>query len=393
MRNNIVMNSAKAQFWRVNMMVWVLFAFVVGDVIVRQIENTGPDPKVVYPLLFIGFLTVAARTYIGSRRPEDVFTFTPLLTGLDIFIISLAVYVTGRRDSPFWLLYFPLLVSEVFTASPRQIVSMIGLVGILHTLSSLPLRNPADYGALFTRLFFLLVVAGIARSVSKAHLQRVRELARLRERVTLADERQRIAREFHDGLGHTLVNSVLGLELVRRLANRDPEKADTMLGEQATTLREALESMRYVVWQMQSSSETRSLETQIRLFAKQLEERASLQVTCELPNDPMDLAPSVEVMLARVVQESLTNIAKHAKNATKVSIGLTHHSDRIEAVIEDDGQGFDPSKVIGGSGLQHMKERIETLGGQFEIVSTPSKGTCIRLSVPTDDANKVQEKH
>jgi signal transduction histidine kinase len=72
---------------------------------------------------------------------------------------------------------------------------------------------------------------------------------------------------------------------------------------------------------------------------------------------------------------------------------LTHHSDRIEAVIEDDGQGFDPSKVIGGSGLQHMKERIETLGGQFEIVSTPSKGTCIRLSVPTDDANKVQEKH
>jgi signal transduction histidine kinase len=89
----------------------------------------------------------------------------------------------------------------------------------------------------------------------------------------------------------------------------------------------------------------------------------------------------------------LTNIAKHAKNATKVSIGLTHHSDRIEAVIEDDGQGFDPNKVIGGSGLQHMKERIETLGGQFAIDSTPDKGTCIRLSVPTNEASKVQEKH
>jgi signal transduction histidine kinase len=89
----------------------------------------------------------------------------------------------------------------------------------------------------------------------------------------------------------------------------------------------------------------------------------------------------VETALYRIVQESLTNVVKHAR-ASHVSIALTRMHGSVKAVIEDDGQGFDPGSPDGGHGLVGMRERIALLGGRLQVESSPGAGTTIAVDVP-----------
>jgi signal transduction histidine kinase len=93
------------------------------------------------------------------------------------------------------------------------------------------------------------------------------------------------------------------------------------------------------------------------------------------------LPTEVETALYRIVQESLTNIVKHAR-AQRVSIVLTRMEGSVKAVVEDDGQGFDPAATDGGFGLVGMGERLGLLGGRLRIESSPGAGTTIAADVP-----------
>jgi signal transduction histidine kinase len=93
------------------------------------------------------------------------------------------------------------------------------------------------------------------------------------------------------------------------------------------------------------------------------------------------LPSEVETALYRIVQESLTNIVKHA-HAQRVSIALTKMEGSVKAVVEDDGQGFDPASTDGGFGLVGMGERLALLGGRLRIESSPGAGTTIAVDVP-----------
>jgi signal transduction histidine kinase len=113
-------------------------------------------------------------------------------------------------------------------------------------------------------------------------------------------------------------------------------------------------------------------------------EQTGLGVQLEAQLGRERLPREAETALYRIVQEALTNVVKHAR-AENVSILLTRRGAGVAVVVEDDGRGFDPADVSGGSGLQGMADRLAAVGGSLEIRSTPGRGTTVAGHVPVTE--------
>jgi signal transduction histidine kinase len=194
-------------------------------------------------------------------------------------------------------------------------------------------------------------------------------------------ERRRLARELHDETGQALTSTLLGLKsLEERLADDAARVALTELREHVV---DALQNVRRLAVELRPAvlddfGLVAALERLTGSFAEQTEIRVDFNSAL----GDARLASDVETALYRVVQESLTNIAKHA-HARNVSVSLSRRGGAVAAVIEDDGVGFDPRTVPeDGIGLLGMRERLALLDGRIEIESRRGAGTTLVAEVP-----------
>jgi len=127
---------------------------------------------------------------------------------------------------------------------------------------------------------------------------------------------------------------------------------------------------------------TPALESLVARFAHQTDLEVKLDVTFEEPR----FAPEIESTVYRLVQEALTNIAKHAR-ATNVSVRLRDSDCDIDLVVRDDGAGFDPQHQSSGFGLIGMRERLALVNGTLHVESSPGAGTLLRASIPVRRAH------
>ncbi|MEW9573275.1 sensor histidine kinase [Rhodanobacter sp. Si-c] len=184
-------------------------------------------------------------------------------------------------------------------------------------------------------------------------------------------ERERIGRDLHDLLGHTLSLITMKLELSRKLLDRDPATARRELAEAEEVARHAL-------------AEVRSAVTGIRAagFAAELASAALLLRTSGVQFDQhlqaANLPEPVECSLALVLREAATNIARHA-HATRARVSLTRTGDGVRLSIEDNGRG---GVRAAGNGLSGMQERVQALGGSLRLDSPPGGGTRLDIDVP-----------
>jgi signal transduction histidine kinase len=125
----------------------------------------------------------------------------------------------------------------------------------------------------------------------------------------------------------------------------------------------------------------------LRWYANRYTQRLKIEVEMEAIGLEERLSPQAETVLYRVVQEALTNVAKHAQ-ANRVRIRLEREKAAVSAFIEDDGRGFDVERIVGprapgrGAGLLGMQERVTILGGSFHIQSHPGQGTKLTIEIP-----------
>ena len=194
-------------------------------------------------------------------------------------------------------------------------------------------------------------------------------------------ERQRLARELHDETGQALTSILLGLKpLEEALADHPARTTLAGLREQVVS---ALQDVRRLAVELRPAvlddfGLVPALERLIAAFAEQSDMRIDFHSALGEARLPSE----VETALYRVVQESLTNIVKHA-NAKQVSVSLARRATGVAAVIEDDGAGFDPRRVSeGGVGLLGMRERLALIDGRLEIESRPGAGTTVVAEVP-----------
>ncbi|WP_018461787.1 sensor histidine kinase [Thermus oshimai] len=185
------------------------------------------------------------------------------------------------------------------------------------------------------------------------------------------EERRRVGRELHDGVGSLLTATLLTL----KLAERHPER----LPEVRAQLAQALEEVRRLSRELRMPLlDEFSLEEALRRYLEGYR-RQGLQVEARLAVPPMDKVK--EAALFRVVQEALTNVLKHA-GAKRVRVELLAEGERLFGVIEDDGKGFDPHKTPPSVGLLGMQERVQALGGSLFVHSQPGEGTRVEFGVP-----------
>jgi signal transduction histidine kinase len=219
-----------------------------------------------------------------------------------------------------------------------------------------------------------------ALAIDNAHLhEQVADLA-------VAQERVRIAHEMHDGLAQVLGYVNTKVQAAEMYMKRDKsEEAKAQLRELATAARQAYSDVRESIVGLRAlPGPKRSLTDVLQEYLAQWEEMSG--VTASLHIDPaVQLTPSQELQLVRVVQESLTNVRKHAR-ASHARVDIRRDGNKLIALITDDGAGFNAAARARGEfpqfGLSTMRERAESIGGSLNIASTPGAGTTVRVELP-----------
>ncbi len=216
-----------------------------------------------------------------------------------------------------------------------------------------------------------------------AQLERARdaeaELATLRER-------ERVARDLHDGLGHSLVALSVQLEAVQRLYPVDPARASAQIDEMKRLTRDSMAQLRAALDGLRASGPAdEPLSAAIRRLGVDLAQRSGLAVTCDVAAAADTLRPAAAAALWRITQEALTNVERHAgASAVCVRLALLPPDAPARAVltIADDGRGLPPDADArpGHYGLRGMRERVEGLGGTLTL--TNHDGACLTAEIP-----------
>lgn len=206
---------------------------------------------------------------------------------------------------------------------------------------------------------------------------------------TQEEERRRMARELHDGLGQMLAAVKLNLEILEDDLKFPSEDDRRRFGDVKSMLATIMmETRRMSHDLMPSVLYDFGLSPALHILADQLASTSPVRVQVYVHGIPERLEPSLEVGLYRIVQEALSNIVKHAQ-ATEATVQLIRDDGRIVLTIEDNGCGFDLPGLdevhhAGGIGITNMRERAERMGGLFSIESHPGDGTEIVVTIPTE---------
>jgi len=255
--------------------------------------------------------------------------------------------------------------------------------------SSVPTEGPREValvGEAFNRMVARRADAEDALHVSMDQL----ELLSNRLLVLQEEERTRIAREIHDDLGQRL--TALKID-VGGLIQALPEGAnlDSMVGRIRNNLDDTVTSIRRIAGGLRPPvlddfGFLAAIEADIRQF----EERTGIECELSLPDEGPWIPPEVETTAYRIVQEAMTNVARHA-NATRVEIRLRLFADHVVLDVRDDGRGNNGRGIdrAAGLGIIGMQERARLIGAVFDIQSVAGKGTIVSLRIPIVPVSKA----
>lgn len=198
------------------------------------------------------------------------------------------------------------------------------------------------------------------------------------------EERNRLARDLHDSIKQQLFTINVSTAAAQELWERDPERARGALADVRRSAREAMVEMQALLHQLgpQALASVGLVEA-VREQCEALGYRTGAEVKLELGEPIPDdrLPPGAQEMLFRIVQEALSNVARHARaRSVRVWLGLQEETAALR--VQDDGQGFSPGTETSGMGLRNLRERTDSLRGILEVDSAPGAGTTVTVRIP-----------
>ncbi len=255
------------------------------------------------------------------------------------------------------LLYIPIRVQDT-------------VIGVFSACSSAPGVFDEDRQRLFASL-----VRRAALSLENSELfERTRQIAVL-------EERNRMAQELHDSAKQKAFAALAQLGAAKKLANQDHGRSAEHLDEAESLVSEVIHDLTFFIHEAYPDSlmET-GLAVALREDALAWQNRSGIRLNVSISNERR-LSPSTEEALYRIVQEGLSNIARHS-GATQANIDLVYEERDIFMEIADNGRGFDQSRMAEGLGLRLIRERLERLGGEIDILSGNGHGTLLSIRAP-----------
>ncbi len=299
-----------------------------------------------------------------------------------------------RRDvSPMRQTAFD-LAAEIESISREQ--TRVRQLEILRTQEALQafLRNITILMLLFGSL---VAAASILRTrslelSSARHVRQIEhaneDLRRLSSRLAKAqeDERRTLSRELHDQIGQMLTALRIELGNIGETRNETGAAFDRHLADARKLAEETLRSIRDISMGLRPSMlDELGLGPALKWQAREFMRRSAVPVDTQIDGHLDDLPEAHRTCIYRVVQEALTNCARHAQ-ASRIRVTIHGGAHTVALTVEDDGVGFDTGVArANGLGLMGAEERVRELGGQFEIISGPSKGTLLHCEIPTPE--------
>ena len=287
----------------------------------------------------------------------------------------LAVFALGFALVPFNLACLGYLIfgffSAAFTFSARHAWKVILGVALAYILEIILLGHDTTTVLSCALPAVLLGVSAIYTAfTTQQQVQLRRSTTEIMRLATLA-ERERIGRDLHDLLGHTLSVVALKSELARKLIDRDLDAARTEISEVERVARDALSQVRNAVSGIRNAALSAEL-----VAATALLEAQGVRVRCE--TEHVALPHDRETALALSLREAATNIRRHS-GASGVTIRVKKESDEVVVEVADDGRG---GRIVPGNGLNGMRERLGSVGGNLSLSANENGGTLLRASVP-----------
>jgi signal transduction histidine kinase len=371
--------------WRLDLA--VTLAVAVVQVLGTRAAAQGQPAREPFDALAYILLVAGPVALLFRRRvPVAVYAF--------VFSATLGYSVIGYAQGPI----FVSLVVAFFTVvtTGHRLAAVLGLAAGYFGFLWLPYlldREPApSLGAILGLAAWLLVLLSAAEFV-RVRRERALEAARIREeeaRRRASEERLRIARELHDALGHhiSLINVRAGVAL--HLNEELPEQARSALDAIRQASKEALTELRSVLDILRQSDEQATWSPTPTLAGlDNLVSRAAgagLTVRTETVGEVRPLPYGVDVAAFRIVQEALTNVARHAGPAT-AAVQVAYGPRDLTVQVDDDGRGPAPQGKPGsGKGILGMRERVAALRGELEAGPRPGGGFRVRARFPLDGA-------
>ncbi|MFK7801590.1 MAG: sensor histidine kinase [Anaerolineae bacterium] len=309
--------------------------------------------------------------------------------GLRLILVTAMIFL-GRVPFAVYMLY-PVLLFTCFTFGQNTaygfaFVSTIIVAVFVAGLSPGLLPASGDINNLLVYLLGVLMVILMANVLLQERETNQQLKAYSTQVATLAatDERNRLARDIHDSLGHHLMASSIQLEKATLFLKRDLGKSATALDHAQRTIREALTEVRASVKALREQEDKFDLVPELHDLIKRMSHH-NLAIDFNLSGDSSTYSTFIRMTLYRIVQEGLTNIHKHA-NATQATIDLIFDTDHASLKISDNGKGFEENNGAQSSngryGLQGIQERVALVGGQYKIESASQKGTVLTVITP-----------
>ncbi len=224
-------------------------------------------------------------------------------------------------------------------------------------------------------------IAALARTFNEMldRLESERRDSARRALLVQEGERRRIARELHDEVGQTLTGVMLQVE---SLSSAIPEHLHSQLEELRETARTGAEDVRRIAQRLRPGAlEDLGLESSIAALATAIGEHAGLRVVRHVEPLRTRLSEEQELVVYRVAQEALTNVARHA-HASEVDVLLRRHDDRVTLTVRDDGIGLPDGALPSASGIRGIRERAMLIGADIAITRPSQRGTEVKLSIP-----------
>jgi signal transduction histidine kinase len=290
---------------------------------------------------------------------------------------------------------FPVLAAETaITLRVRTTSILIGglLVSwfLMRASSGVPQEQLAD--ETFALVLGMAITAAFAGAVrfyleQAEHMQRLNAqllAAHEREReLAVAEERVRLARDIHDGLGHHLTVLSVQLQAAERLLDRDPARvADTLALCRAETQAALADVRQSVAALRQNPLDGRSLRSALEKLTSDFAQAAAVPVRFGQQGQAVPLPRAAILTLYRAAQEGLTNVQKHAAHATRVTITLTYTAADVQLAVQDDGTAAAVPDNCSGFGLAGLQERADQLGGTLRAAPQSPQGFLLELRLP-----------
>ena len=304
-----------------------------------------------------------------------------------IFLIA-GCYLFGKYSS---FLAIPSLCAGIYCRPGKERWLLWAGFSIVPFLAYLAVGiNQIGLGVIDGFFFFAIgiTVAKVLEAEKKTQMlfaenlrqnQLLEEYAKQIEKVTLLEERNRLAKDLHDTVGHTFTSVIMGLDAVSFLIDTSPQKAKEQAGRLREVMTKSLDETRTYIHQISPIEGREEFSAKLKNVASEFAAHTKTEIHFMSNGTPANLSFQGTIALTRCLQEALTNAVRHG-NAKEITVILQQEASQIVLTIKDDGVGIE--KETFGFGLNGMKDRLEALQGGLTIESEVEKGTVVTCFLP-----------